>query len=138
MRLGTLILALWLGGGAGPGATLSLAGDSRPWAQLSAPERTALAPLASSWDTMPASQREKLLGVARGYPHLSPQQQRLLHSRLRTWSSLSSEERQIARDNYRKIQALPPADQARIRQQWLDSLCQEFGRPGQAPSSPQR
>jgi hypothetical protein len=134
MRFGALIVALWWGLGAAPG----LAAESRPWARLSAPEQAALAPLASAWDAMPPGQRAKLLNVARGYPKLAPQQQRLLHSRLRSWAGLSSEERQIARDNYRKIQALPQADQARIRQQWLDSLCQEFGGPGQAPAAPSR
>jgi hypothetical protein len=113
---------------------LSLAADLRPWTRLSQQEKTALAPLASDWDNMPAAQREKLLVVARDFPKLSPQRQKLLHSRLHSWSQLTSEERQIARDNFRKIQALPKQDQTSIRQQWLDSLCQEFGHS--APQSP--
>ena len=93
-----------------------------------------MAPLAAKWDSMPTTQQEKLLVVARDYPKLTPQRQKLLHSRLRSWSQLTSEERQIARDNFRKIQSLPKQDQTSIRQQWLDSLCQEFGRsPSESP-----
>ena len=134
MRAGSIILALSLLMIAAPG----LAAGAPAWAKLSPEARSALAPLAQSWDNMPSQQREKLINVARAYPGLSPQQQRLLHSRLRAWSGMTREERQIARDNYKKIQALPEADQGRIRQQWLDSLCQEFGRPGsgQPPASP--
>lgn len=117
-------------------ASLSQAADPRPWAKLTPQERTALAPLANTWDKMPATQREKLIAVAHGYPNLDARQQRLLHARLRSWSQLSAEERQIARENYKKIHALPKADQSSIRQQWLDSLCQEFGRPAPGPASP--
>lgn len=117
-------------------ASLLQAADSRPWARLTPQERTALAPLEKSWDNMPAPQQEKLIAVAHGYPDLAPQQQRMLHARLRSWSRLSTEERQIARENYKKINALPKADQSSIRQQWLDSLCQEFGRPASGPATP--
>lgn len=106
-----------------------LSTEHRPWNALSQQERAALAPLAAHWDRMPASQQEKLLVVARDFPKLAPDRQKLLHSRLRTWSQLTAEERQIARDNFRKIQSMPKQDQASIRQQWLDSLCQEFGTP---------
>lgn len=105
------------------------AAEPRTWNELGKAEQAALAPLSADWNSMPARQREKLLVVARDFPTLSPGRQKLLHSRLRAWSRLTAEERQIARDNYRKIQALPKQDQASIRQQWLDSLCREFGRP---------
>lgn len=117
-------------------ASLLQAADSRPWARLTPQERTALAPLEKSWDKMPPPQREKLIAVAHGYPDLAPKQQKMLHARLRSWSRLSTEERQIARENFKKIDALPKADQSSIRQQWLDSLCQEFGRPAPGPASP--
>jgi hypothetical protein len=110
------------------------ASDARSWSKLSPQERDALAPLASRWDGMPTQQRERLLIVARDYPKLSPEQQKRLHSRLRSWTQMTAEERQIARDNYKKIQAMPKQDQSSIRQQWLDSLCKEFGSP--APESP--
>lgn len=115
-------------------ACITQAADAPPWAKLTSQERAALAPLAKFWDRMPSSQREKLIAVAHGYPDLEPQQQKLLHARLRSWSQMSTQERQIARENYKKINALPKADQSSIRQQWLDSLCQEFGRPD--PDSP--
>lgn len=117
-------------------ASLLQAADSRPWTKLTPQERTALAPLANTWDKMSTTQQEKLIAVAHGYPNLDPQQQRLLHARLRSWSQLSTEERQIARETYKKIHALPKADQSSIRQQWLDSLCQEFGRPASGSTSP--
>ncbi len=117
-------------------AGFSPAADHRAWSQLSPQEMAALSPVASKWNDMPARQQEKLLAVAREYPKLSPERQKLLHSRLRSWSRLTSEERQIARDNYKKIQALPRQDQLRIRQQWLDSLCQEFGRPATGSTGP--
>ena len=116
----------------------SHASDARAWTRLSPQERDALAPLASRWDAMPMQQREKLLVVARDYPKLTPQQQQRLHSRLRSWSQMTPDERQIARDNYKKIQAMPKPDQSSIRQQWLDSLCKEFGSPVTESSTPGR
>ena len=117
-------------------AESSLAADSRSWSQLSPQEMAALAPVEANWDSMPARQRQKLLAVARAYPKLSPERQRLLHSRLSSWSRLTSEERQIARDNYKKIHAMPQQDQLSIRQQWLDSLCQEFGKTASESARP--
>lgn len=109
-------------------AGFPLAAELHPWARLTPLEMEALAPVASIWDDMPARQQEKLLAVAAEFHKLSPERQKLLHSRLRSWSRLTSEERQIARDNYKKIHGLPEQDQISIRQQWLDSLCQEYGK----------
>ncbi len=107
----------------------AVAAEVRPWQRLNQAEKTALAPLAADWDSLPDKQRERLLVVAKDYPSLSPDRQKLLHARLRAWTRMTAEDRQIARDNYRKIQALPKQDQSSIRQQWLDSLCREFGGP---------
>lgn len=115
---------------------LAAGAEFRPWLALSQQERVALAPLASHWDKMPASQQEKLLVVARDYARLPPERQKLLHSRLSAWSRMTAEERQIARENFKKIQSLPKQDQASIRHQWLDSLCQEFGRSTPAHTAP--
>ncbi len=112
------------------------AAETTPWRQLSAQERGALAPLAQDWDHFPAPQQERLLKVARGYERLPPQQQQLLQARLRAWSRMTPEQRRIARDNYRNIQTLPKQDQIQIKQQWLDSLCQEFGPTSKPPLSP--
>lgn len=119
-------------------SSFPFAAEFRAWSQLSPQEMAALAPVASSWDSMPAKQQEKLLAVAREYQKLSPERQRVLHSRLRSWSRLTSEERQIARDNYKKIHALPKQDQTSIRQQWLDSLCQEFGQVRTESTRPEK
>ncbi len=107
---------------------------TRAWQQLASPEQAALAPLAADWDRMPGLQRERLLLVARGYSRLTPPQQKLLHSRLRAWARMTHDQREAARENFRRIQTLPKTDQDQIKQQWLDSLCQEFGQPAGQPA----
>lgn len=111
------------------------------WRDLSPREQAALAPLAGDWHHFPAEQKAKLRKVAQGYAKLAPPQQQLLQARLRAWSHMTPEQRRIARDNYRSIQALPKHDQIQLKQQWLDSLCQEFGQdsphPPPQPASPQ-
>lgn len=98
----------------------------RAWSELSPQERSALAPLAPDWQHFPAEQQRRLLQVAQRYPSLTPQQQLLLQKRLRAWSRLTPEQRQAARQNLSRIQTLPEADQAKIKQRWLDALCKEF------------
>ncbi len=103
--------------------------DGADWSALTQRQQTALAPLAADWGHLPEFQRNKLLLVAERYDQLTPQQQRLLHARLRSWTHMTPEQRQTARNNYKSIQTLSKQDQANMKQQWLDSLCQEYGLP---------
>lgn len=130
MSLRALILCIGL-----LASGLSWAEAHRFWSDLTQAEQTALTPLAGDWNLMPAQQQERLLKVARGYAKLSPAQQKTLHSRLRAWARLTPEQREVARENYRKIQTMPKPDQDKIRQQWLDSLCLEFGQGAAAKAA---
>ncbi|MEW5770672.1 MAG: DUF3106 domain-containing protein [Pseudomonadota bacterium] len=130
MHRGLLILSLLCAAG------LALAGEPRPWSQLTPQERAALAPLASEWHTLPVPQQEKLLQVAHRFASLPPNRQQLLHRRLRAWAHLTTEQRQAARQNLSRIQTLPAADQKKIKQRWLDALCDEY--PAQATAPPKR
>lgn len=108
------------------------AADARPWAALSPAERAALAPLAQHWDRLQVEQQQRLLGVARRFPGLTPQQRQRLHARLLDWTRLTPEQLHAAHQNLSRIQTLSEADQARIRQRWLDALCHEFDPPAGA------
>lgn len=102
------------------------AAEDPAWQALPPQEQAALAPLAGDWHHFPAQQKERLRKVAQGYARLTPAQQQRLQARLSAWSHMTPEQRRVARDNYRSIQALPKQEQRQLKQQWLDSLCQEF------------
>ena len=91
---------------------------SLSWSNLSDQQQEILAPLRADWNQLPDYQRRRLLGAVERYPTLAPDQQQRFSARLLKWSRLSLEQRNVARDLYRKIQELSPAQRSAIVQRW--------------------
>lgn len=80
--------------------------------------RAALAPLAGVWAQLPADQRASLIRLGAGYARLNHRQRRLFHERLPHWVTLTDEQRALARENYRRLEALPLQERSEILQRW--------------------
>ena len=76
------------------------------WAELTAPEKAALAPLASSWAGINAAQKRKWLEISKSYPRLSPVEQTTMNSRMNEWVAMSPQQRAQARLNFAKTKEL--------------------------------
>ncbi len=70
------------------------------WKDLSAPERTALKPLAANWDVMSVGQKRKWQSVAKDFQKLPAAQQATMHARMTEWVNLSPQQRTTARQNF--------------------------------------
>ena len=116
-----LVLALLGVSGLGHAGGASHAANFRLWAELSAPEQLALAPLAADWNHFPAQQQEKLVKIAKGFAKLNPQQQQVLQIRLVAWTHMTPEQRMVARENYKKLLALPTPTQNRVKKSWAEA-----------------
>ena len=77
------------------------------WAQLSAQQREALAPLAGQWATMPADSKRKWLEIATKYPQLSPEGKAKMQSRMAEFARLTPEQRRTTRENFQRAYELP-------------------------------
>lgn len=71
-----------------------------PWAELSANQRLALAPLNGEWNALDASRKQKWLRIANRYTSMTPHQQQRAQKRMQDWVNLSPEQRALARENY--------------------------------------
>jgi len=105
-----LILALGLTAAiaAEPPTTAIIGTPPQPgWNQLSAQQKTVLAPLAKNWDGMENIRKKKWLGIAERYPAMNPNEQQRMQDRMREWASLSPSERNKVRDTYKDFNQLP-------------------------------
>lgn len=78
------------------------------WAELSAEQRSALAPLADHWSKLNEAQQRKWLAMAQSFGRLPPAEQAKLHSRITEWAALSPQQRTEARLNFAEAQQLSP------------------------------
>lgn len=76
------------------------------WAELTPPQKEALAPLASSWAGINAAQKRKWLEISKNHPRLSPLEQTTMHSRMNEWVAMSPQQRAQARLNFAKTKEL--------------------------------
>ena len=76
------------------------------WAELTPPQRAALAPLAAAWATINEPQKRKWLEISRNYPRLSPLEQTTMHSRMNEWVAMTPQQRAQARLNFAKTREL--------------------------------
>lgn len=90
------------------------------WAQLSAQQQRALAPLATEWDAMETYRRKKWLGIAARYDAMKPDEQQRMQNRMRDWARLAPEERRQAREKYKTLQKVSPEQRDSLRQNWED------------------
>ncbi len=76
------------------------------WAELTPPQKTALAPLESTWAGINAAQKRKWLEISKNHPRLSPLEQTTMHSRMNEWVAMSPQQRAQARLNFAKTKEL--------------------------------
>jgi hypothetical protein len=76
------------------------------WQNLSAQQKTALAPLAPHWLQISASQKNKWLAISNNFDKLSPKEQATLHERMADWAALSPQQRAQARLTFNETKSL--------------------------------
>lgn len=116
-----------------------MSGAPSDWAQLSATQRKALAPLSSQWASLAPSSRVKWVEVARRFDQLAPAEQARLQERMASWAALPSDQRGEARLRYQQSRQLP-ANQRQQKWQAYQALSseekQDLGRQAQRRSKP--
>jgi len=85
--------------------------ESRPtWNELTADQKKALEPLATTWSRLGTAHKRKWLAVSSNFPTMPPAEQARLHSRMGEWAALSPQQRTLARLNFAEAQTLPVDD----------------------------
>jgi len=90
--------------------TAPLAAASGSWQQLSAPQKQALAPLATQWGSLTPQQQSKWLAISQNFAQLPASEKAIMHTRMTDWVALSPQQRNQARFNYNAVQSLPKED----------------------------
>jgi hypothetical protein len=120
---------------AGPGTALAQSasgkaaaqqpGISKPlWADLSADQQQALAPLASEWDALEPVRKNKWLAIGNKFGAMKPEEQQRMQERMREWVKLTPEQRRLARENYVRAKKLNP-DQKSVQWEQYQQLPEE-------------
>ena len=78
------------------------------WAELTAEQQQALAPLASEWDKLDSFRKKKWLEIGNRYAKMKPEEQQRMQERMREWVTLTPEQRRIARESYTRAKKLDP------------------------------
>jgi hypothetical protein len=112
------------------------------WRDLTARQKTALAPLKEQWPTLSVEHQRKWIALARNYHRLKPAEQATLQQRMSDWAQLSPSQRTRARLNFGEARRLP-ADEKRaqweayqaLSEQERERLAQDRPKP---PSPPRR
>lgn len=103
----------------------SPAASTRPdWAELSASEQLALAPLKSQWQSISVAQKRKWLAMAKNFTTLSADERAKLHARVQEWAQLSPQQRAQARLNFAESTQHTP-DQKRAKWEAYQALTTE-------------
>ena len=98
------------------------------WAELTAAQKAALAPLAGSWPVTVEEQKRKWLEISKNYPRLSPAEQTTMHSRMNEWVALSPQQRAEARLNFakaREVSAQLTPDEKKAKWETYQALSPE-------------
>lgn len=90
-------------------AGLASAAPAR-WQDLTAQQRTALAPLQASWAGIDDDRRDKWLEVAARFPKLTEAERQRLQQRMVEWARLSPAERGQARLQFQEAQRWTPQE----------------------------
>lgn len=88
------------------------------WSALKKEQKQILSPLESEWVHFDAQRRAKWISIANQYPKMGPEEQARIQRRMKTWATLTREQRQVARENYRDLSKLPPAQRHEVRRKW--------------------
>lgn len=82
------------------------------WAQLSAEQKIALAPLTKSWPSLSSGHKGKWIALVQKYPEMADTDQARLQSRMVDWAALSPKDRELARLNFAEAKKLPTDSRA--------------------------
>lgn len=112
------------------------------WAQLTAAQQQALAPLRETWDTLPASRRVMVLERAERrarWEAMTPEQRERIREGMRNYRDLPPPLREKMRESMRAMRALPEAERKALHARWRQLSPEqrrawlELGGPGIAP-----
>ena len=87
-------------------ARVGLPLTSPAWADLTAFQREALAPLQPVWNSLPAAKKRSWLTLTDRMPGMKTADREAALQRICAWAALSPEQRRMARDNYRLAKSL--------------------------------
>lgn len=94
---------------------------ARPyWIELTAAERSALAPLADDWERLDVQTKRKWVAIGKRYPRMTPDEQDRTQQRMREWALLTPDQRRIARDSFARIRAMNPDQRADMLRKYHD------------------
>jgi hypothetical protein len=94
-------------------AAKAVAGNG--WDELTAPQRSALAPLQNHWSSMDSSRRDKWIELAAKYPKMTAAERDRLQARMVEWARRTPTERGTARLQFQEAQRWTPEER---QQRW--------------------
>jgi hypothetical protein len=97
---------------------------SPTWAELTASQQQALAPLAGTWRVLSEAHKRKWLALSQNYGTMPAGERARLHSRMAEWAALSPQQRTAARLNFAESQKLN-TDDKRAKWEAYQSLSPE-------------
>ena len=77
------------------------------WNTLTADQKMALAPLATTWGQMSAGHQRKWIALSANHPQMSADEKDKLQARMVQWAALSPKEREQARLNFANTKKIP-------------------------------
>lgn len=92
-------------------AAPAFAAESGPaWAQLTAAQRRALAPLQQDWPSIDATGKERWLSVAARFPKMSQAERQRVQERMAAWTQMTPSDRARARLQFQQALQFSPED----------------------------
>ncbi len=101
-----------------PGASAIVTPPQPQWTELTAEQRTILAPLSDDWDAMEYHRQKKWLGITRRFSGMTPEEQRRIQAQMQDWGKLTPEQRNIARENFKTTAKLPVEKKQELKEKW--------------------
>ena len=89
-----------------PQATSGQASDGPRWTELTAPQRSVLAPLAAEWSRMSAARKTKWLELTALYAKMPADEQQRVQARMAAWAAMTPAERDRTRLSYQESRRL--------------------------------
>lgn len=106
----------------GAAAAGSIKAETHPfWAELTASQRIALAPLESEWSKIDTFRKKKWLQISSRFSSMKPDEQQRLQEKMRIWAKLTPDQRRHAREVYSRTKSLD-AEQKSARWQQYQQL----------------
>ncbi|MBU3668007.1 MAG: DUF3106 domain-containing protein [Rhodocyclaceae bacterium] len=91
------------------------------WKDLTAAQKSILAPLEEDWNNMERFRRKKWLEIAARYPNLTDAEQARIRERMQEWANLTPAQRQAARERYKALTKRTNAEEREaLAQKWAD------------------